>query len=422
MNNFSKFRYRLANSKDGKTVIANFGYLSLLQVAGYAFPLITMPYLARVIGVEGFGKISFASSIVIWFLTIADWGFNLTATRDVARNRENKEKVSHIFSNVLWARSVLALISGLLLLLLVSVVPYLRENAGIILITFLLVPGHILFPDWFFQAVEKMKYTTIFNLSIKFIFTIAVFIFIKDEKDYIYQPLLTTVGYLLCGIGAQYLIIKKWHYTLLPPQWNDIIHTIKSSTDVFINNLMPNLYNSFSVVLLGFFGGTTANGIYDGGNKFPTIFYHFQSVLSRAVYPFLSRKPNKHGLYAKVNISLSIVGVVILVTMAPWIIKIMLGEDFDNSVIVMQILSFSIIFLAMDYTYGTNYLIINHLERQLRNLTLISSVIGMMLAIPLVYYYTYVGAALTVLSSRGMLGIGSYILANKHKKNLDKCH
>ena len=189
MNKFSEIKKQINKSKDGKTVFANFGYLSLLQVAGYVFPLISMPYLARVIGAEGFGKIAFASAIVVWIQTISDWGFNLTATRDVAQNRDNKELVSIIFSNVLWARSILTLLSGIILLLVVLLVPYLRENADIIFVTFLLVPGYILFPEWFFQAIEKMKYTTFFNLFLKLVFTVAVFVFIHKREDYRKPPI-----------------------------------------------------------------------------------------------------------------------------------------------------------------------------------------------------------------------------------------
>lgn len=415
MNKFSEIKNQIAASKEGRTVFANFGYLSLLQVAGYVFPLISMPYLARVIGADGFGKIAFASAIVVWIQTISDWGFNLTATRDVAQNRDNKELVSRIFSNVLWARSVLTLLSGIILLLVVLLVPYLRENADIIFVTFLLVPGYILFPEWFFQAIEKMKYTTFFNLFLKLVFTVAVFVFIHKREDYLMQPLLTTIGYLLCGIGALYLIFKKWGYSLYKPQWGEIFKTIRNSTDVFINNLMPNLYNSFSVMLLGFFGGSTANGIYDGGNRFPSIFYQFQSVLSRVFYPFLSRRPDKHSFYAKLNIVSALVGSVILVLISPLIIKIMFGDEFEKSVVVMQILSFSVVFLAMGYTYGTNFLIINHKEKPLRNLTFISSIVGMCVSVPLVYYFSYIGAAVTVLLCRGLLGVGSYVLAKRIK-------
>lgn len=415
MSKFSEIKKRISESKDGKTVFANFGYLSLLQIAGYVFPLITMPYLARVIGADGFGKIAFASAVVVWSQTVVDWGFNLTATRDVAQYRDDREKVSQIFSNVLWARCLLMLISGVVLLGLVAIVPYFRENVAVILITFLMIPGYILFPDWMFQSLEKMKYTTIFNLLMKLLFTFAVFIFINKREDYVIQPLLSAISYFICGIGALYLILHKWGYTLYRPQWKEIIKTIKGSTDVFINNIMPNFYNSFSVLLLGFFGGPVANGLYEGGNKFPTIFYQFQSVLSRAFYPFLARRLDKHDFFAKLNMSIAIIGTVLIIIVSPWVIKIILGKEFENSIIVMQILSASLVFLSMNFTYGTSYLIIIHKEKPLKNLTFVSSIIGMCVSFPLIFYYSYIGAAITVFICRGMLGIGSFILARKYR-------
>ena len=102
---------------------------------------------------------------------------------------------------------------------------------------------------------------------------------------------------------------------------------------------------------------------------------------------------------------------------APWIIRIMFGAEFEKSIVVMQILSFSLVFLAMGYTYGTNYLIIHHQEKPLRNLTFGASLLGMCASIPLVYYFSYIGAAVTVLLCRVLLGIGSLLLA---KKNLKK--
>ena len=158
---------KLANNKEAKTIAGNFIWLTVLQIASYAFPFITMPYLARVIGVEGFGKIGFAAAIMVWIETIANWGFNLTATRDVAQNRDNRTTVSIIFSNVLWARMLLMLCSLVILLILIAAIPRFREDYDIILVTFLMIPGHILFPGWFFQAIERMKYVSIFNVLIK---------------------------------------------------------------------------------------------------------------------------------------------------------------------------------------------------------------------------------------------------------------
>jgi O-antigen/teichoic acid export membrane protein len=400
-----KYINRIKKSKDGRTLVANFGYLSLLQIAGYIFPLITMPYLARVIGVDGFGKIAFASAVVVWFQTVADWGFNYTATRDVAKNRDDKDKVSEIFSNVLWARCFLMIVSFLLLLLAILIVPIFRENYAVILVTFLLVPGHIMFPDWFFQAMERMKYITILNLLSKLLFTIAVFVFIKNKGDYILQPLFTTLGYIVSGIISMYFILDKWKIKIKSPVFSSIISTIKGSTDVFINNIMPNLYNSFSIMLLGFFGGPVSNGLLDAGSKFVNISYQFLSVISRTFFPFLSRRIDKHSQFSKLTIYISVIISVLLFIFAPLIIKLFFTDEFYNAIPVLRIMSVSIIFLSLSNVYGTNYMIIQGYEKQLRNITFVSSLIGFAISFPLIYFFDYIGAVLTITITRGLLGI-----------------
>lgn len=401
----------IAKNKEAKTVAGNFMWLSLLQVAGYVFPLITMPYLARVIGVEGFGKIAFASAIMVWIQTIADWGFNLTATRDVAQNRENQQKVSEIFSNVLWARCLLMVASFIVLLILIVAIPQFKENSDVILVSFLMVPGHILFPDWFFQAVERMKYTTILNVIMKLIFTLAVFIFIKDKDDYILQPLFTSLGFVVSGAIALYIIINRWKVKLYKPNWENIKYTIKSTTDVFINHLAPNLYNSLSVVLLGFFGGGVANGIYDGGNKFFAIICNLLNTITRAFYPFLSRRKDFHPKFVKIVVLIATFFSIITFILAPWLVETMLSSEFSESIIVVRILSISLIFYVLSTAYGTCYLIINNREKVLRQSTIICSVIGFLIAIPLIYHYTYIGVALTVTISRALLGISAMLIS-----------
>ena len=291
---------RIRKNRDAKTLAGNFMWLSLLQVAGYVFPLITLPYLARVIGVDGFGKIAFAMAVMVWIQTIADWGFNFTATRDVAQNREHPERVAQIFSDVLWARCLLMILSLVVLLLLIVCFETFRENWAVLLVSFLMIPGHILFPDWFFQAIERMKYITLLNLLMKVVFTVAVFLFIKEREDYLLQPLFTSLGYVISGIIALYVILVKWHYRLQRPNFKQAVSQIKSSTDVFINNLFPNLYNSLSTMLLGFWGGTVPIGILDGGNKFVQVGNQILQMFSRVFYPFLSRNTNQHKIYVKI--------------------------------------------------------------------------------------------------------------------------
>lgn len=403
---------RVNSSKDGKTLASNFGYLMLLQVAGYIFPLITIPYLARVIGVEGFGKIAFAAAVIVWFQTVADWGFNYTATREVARNRDNLDKVSEIFSNVLWARLLLMLASFFLLCLLIVAVPYFNKNKVLLFVSFLLIPGNIFFPDWFFQAMERMKYITIFNLISKAIFTALIFIFVTNKSDYILPPLFTSLGFVVSGIVAMYIILIKWGIRLYPPKMRPIWLTIKGSADVFINNIMPNLYNSFSTMLLGFIGGSVANGLLDAGSKFVNIAQQFMMIIARVFFPFLSRKSNQHSLYAKGSLLVAVLGSLILFISAPLIISIFYTQEFEQAVLVLRVMALSLIFTTLVAVYGTNYMILQGHEKQLRNITFVSSLIGFISAFPLIYFYGFVGAAINITLTRGVLGL-SIMLASK---------
>lgn len=405
LNKYKALKQRLNASKDGKALASNFGYLMIMQVAGYIFPLLTIPYLARIIGVEGFGKIAFAAAIIVWFQTITDWGFSYTATRDVARNRDNLEKVSEIFSNVLWAKILLASISFILLYILTEFIPYLKENQILLFITFMLVPAKILFADWFFQAIEKMKFITIFDLISKAVFTACIFIFVKEKSDFILQPLFLSLGSILVGLVSFYLITFRWKVKIFAPEYKEIIKTIKNSKDVFINSIMPNLYNSFSLVLLGFVSGSAANGVLDAGSKFSNIAQQFINILSRVFFPLLSRKSNKHNIYARINILTSIISAIFLIILAPLIIKMFFTSEFYGAVLVLKIMAFSLIFQALISTYGLNYMVIHGFEKSLRNITTICSIIGFIFSFPLIYFYNFLGAAILITGTKGILGL-----------------
>lgn len=402
----------LRNNKDIHTVFTNFSWLVVSQIAGYIFPLITIPYLAKVIGPEGFGAIAFALAIITWVQTVVDWGFNFTATRDVAQCRDNKEKVSEIFSNILWSRVFLSSMSFIVLIVLSLFIPSFKENRIIILTTFLIIPGHILYPEWFFQALEKMKFITLMNFVVKLLFTLGVFVFIKDSDDVIIQPLLTSVGYIVCGIISFCLVIK-WNFRIYRPNFNDICQTIKENVDVFLNNIFPNLYNSFSVLLLGMLGGQSSVGVFDAGNRFVNICVQLMSVISRAFFPYISRKIDKHSYYEYVSLFISGFMSLGLFITAPFIIKLFYTPEFESAILVMRIMAISNFFLTLNSIYGIGYLIIIGKERILRNINFVSSLFGFVIAFPLVYYFDYIGVAITITVTRGIIGFTEMYVAKK---------
>ena len=214
---------------------------------------------------------------------------------------------------------------------------------------------------------------------------------------------------MLCGIISLYLIIGKWGIRLHRPTLGGVFTTIKSSTNVFINTLVPNLYNSLSIVLLGVWSGSYATGIFDGGNKFSSICQQVMDVVSRVFFPFLSRRSDRHSVYVKLNMAISIVMAIGLFVVAPYIVELFLSPEFANSVAVIRLLSVSLPFLALSNSYGTNYLIVHKRERLLRNITFVSSLFGLSLGLVLIPHYSYIGAAVTILTTRAILGIATCI-------------
>lgn len=407
---------QVAKNKDARTLAGNFVWLSVLKVIGYVFPLITLPYLSRVIGVDSFGEIAFAASIMVFIETFVDFGFNYTATRDVARQRDDIGAISKIFSNVMWAKTLLMAIGFGILCILVYSIPSLYEKRLLLFLTFLYIPGHIIFPDWFFQAMEKMKYITIMNVLSKLLFTVLIFVVIKEKEDYIWQPLLTAVGYWVSGAIAMWFIIKKFKVSIVRPRLGDIWASIKSSWNMFLSLLFPNLYTNFSTILLRSTCGEVATGLFDAGKRFDALAHQCFQVLSRTFYPFLSRKIEKHKTYVIISGGLSLIASLILFFGSDLLIRIFYTPEFGAASLVIKIMSISPIAHFLMDTYGTNYLIIKGKENIYRNITIAFSLFGFITSILITPKYSYIGMAITITSARVVGGILTFIYAKYLKK------
>lgn len=409
----------LSHNKDAKALSINFISLTFLQVAGYIFPIITLPYLARVIGVDSFGEIAFAGSIVAYFSTFCDFGFNYTATRDVSKNRNNSELVSKIFSNVFFAKILLMTVSMVIFAICIYSIPFLFARRVLLWLTFLYIPGNIMFPEWFFQAMERMTYITVMNLFSKLLFTVLVFVVIKEKSDYILQPVLYALGYLLSGIISLWILFKKFGVKLILPPITEIINSIKNSWNVFVSIFLPNLYSSFSVILLRTFGGDVATGLYSSGMRFIVLFTQFSDVLSRTFYPFLARRLDKHSLYVKISGTLNILASLTLFLSADLLIKIFYTEEFTASATVIRIMAISLLFLFLLNTYGNNYLMLIGKENVLKNIITVCSILGCIISCIMVINFNYIGVAITMTLTRGMIGVTVWYYANRAKKKME---
>src|SRR5690606_18276621 len=193
-------------SKDAKTLLENFISLFSLKVIGMLLPLITLPYVLRTIGFEKYGIIVFSASLVAYFQALTDFSFMITAVRDVSIFRDSPKKLNIIYSKVIIVKSIFLLLSLLIIAIIVVSVPTFLEYKSIYFWSSLMLVGYALFPEWFFQGIEKMRYITYLNLGIKLFFTLCIFIFIRKEEDFWIYPLLQSCGLIGAGIVGQIIL------------------------------------------------------------------------------------------------------------------------------------------------------------------------------------------------------------------------
>lgn len=386
----------LKQSKEVKTLSENFASLTILQILGYVFPLLTLPYLSRVIGVSKFGMLAFANVIISYVATVVFFGFQFTAVRDISRNRHNQVQLNRIVSNVTFSMLFLFIVSMITILILIYSIQYFADYRVILLLTLLNVPAQILNFDWFFQGMEKMRYFTILSFFSRLTYTVSVFFIIKSVDDYIFVPILLAISTFVSGIYALYLVFVKFKVRIRIPGLRNIIETYKSGWSVFISQIAPNLYNSFSTIVLNGYFGDVSVGIYDGGRRVNSISEQLPIIFSKATFPYLSRKIAKHRLFMKINLILSFGISLFTLFFAKWIVKILYTPEFNNSVWVIRIMAFTPLAFSLVNGYGINYLVQVGRERVFRNIILLSSICGFILLFILVPRFSYYGAAATV--------------------------
>ena len=330
----------IINIEELKTILNNFFSLTLLKALTYLLPLITFPYLIRVLGVDKFGLIMFAQATMYYFEILVDFGFNLSATREVALNAKNKSKLNEIISSVFSIKLVLLIISGLLLLLILSVFDRFSDESLIYYYSFLKVIAFAFFPVWFFQGIEKMKYVTIINIISKVIFTILIFVFIQSEKDYLLVPLVDAFGFMIGSLVALYYVFKRFNHSFVFNKFTIIKQSFIDSSMFFLSRVSVSLYTSSNILMLGLVASNVMVGYYAIAEKLYMVLRNLYQPIVQVIYPYISKSKNVKffkKLYPGVVI-LNFIGVYILWVFTPELIYLVSKEHFVESIKVFRTL------------------------------------------------------------------------------------
>ncbi len=407
---------RFFNTEEGKRLFSNFVSLSSLQLVNYVLPLITFPYLVRVLGVEKFGLIAFATATIMYFQILTDYGFNLSATREISIYRENKEKVQEIFSSVMIIKLGLLILSFVLLSALVFSFEKFRKDWEVYFLSFGMVVGQALFPVWFFQGMERMKYITFLNILAKGIFTVAIFIFVKQQSDYWKVPLLNSIGFILAGVLSLWIVYKDWNIGFKFVGFESIVRELKEGWYIFISTVAISLYTTSNTFILGLFTNNLIVGYYSAAERIIKAIQGLLVPITQTIYPYISKLASKsvdNAVNFIKNYTLVYGGISFLISfitfmLAPMIVNTVLGGEYIYSVEILRILAFLPFIIALSNTFAVQGLMAFGFQNIIPKIVLMGAFSHIFLSLIFVLWLQAIGISLSWLITEILITILSW--------------
>ncbi|MBU2933891.1 oligosaccharide flippase family protein [Vibrio cyclitrophicus] len=276
------------------SVAINSFQLMMIQVVNLVVPLIALPYLTRVLNVDNFGFVMMTFSINAFTLLIVDYGFNLSATHKIAKNKSNVDYVNRYASSVFFIKTNIFFI----VLVISSIVNFSFDLLTLYQwgIVSLGVFSQIYVPSWFYQGIEKVKTIAIFTLITRFAYLFMVFITINTPDDAILVVLLQAIS----NIGLTVLLILDFYnrgYKIVRVDIKFIFEVFKYSTQFFISRFATSAYTTLNNIVLGSLSNLQQVAMFSASEKIYSASQAISGPLSRALFPYLSSKSERKILY-----------------------------------------------------------------------------------------------------------------------------
>lgn len=354
---------KIINKPEKKVLVSNFLALGIVQGLNFLLPLLVVPYLLYTLGIEIFGLLAMATAFSSYFMILSDYGFNVTATREISIYRDNHEKLNEIFSAVMMIKIFLMFIGFSILLLSLWLFDSLANDALIYLLTFGMVVGEVLFPIWFFQGIEKMRYIAVLNIVAKLFFLLAILLFVKVKEDAYLVPLFNSLGFILVGVVSLFYIYKTFAIRFVWQAYSVLRRYFIMGWHIFLSKLAVTLYSSSNMFILGLFTNHLLVGYYAVAYKVVSALVSLGDIVNQVIFPYLSKKwmENRELYYELFYRFLK--GIIltmfffsfILFFTAEEIVSLLAGKETVVTVELLQIMSLFLIIAPLGGLYSQSF-------------------------------------------------------------------
>jgi PST family polysaccharide transporter len=421
--NLKNLLTKIQQNPDYKALLDNFTSLSALQLINYVFPIITFPYLVRVLGVEKFGLLSFAYSFTAYFTLITNYGFYFTGIQQIAIKRENKEESSKIFASIIGAKIFLMIVSFLIFSLIVFSFKKFRKDYFLYFFSFAMVLAETFAPYWFFRGIEKMRYITILTAITKVLSTVGIFLFVRKAEHFYLVPLINAFSYLIVDVEAFRVIYFTLNYQFAIPKIRDIIYQLQDGFTIFISQVATNLYTTTNIFLLGILTKNTYVGYYAAAKRILTIILSMISLVQQTLYPYANRlfatqKEKAIVFFKKITKVAGIFGFILAILLfisAPLLVKVILGSGYIQSITTLRILSLLPFLVLLSNVFGLLIMLPMGYKVEFMRILWKASIINTIFAFILVPTLKHNGTAISLAITETYVTLAMYFFLRKKK-------
>ena len=387
------------------------------------FPLITFPYVCRVIEADGVGQINFYQSIISYISLFTCLGIPMYAIREIARDRSDVIQMNRTAMEILLLHSMLTLVGYAIVAILCLTIPQIQVNIPLFLILSLTIFFTAIGCEWFYQGIEDFKYITIRGLIIKTVSVVLLFIFVKSKTDLLYYGCYTVFGVLGGNIFNFFRLRKYIHRENIIFSELHIKRHVKPVLKVFSFSVVTSIYLQLNTVLLGFLKNALAVGYFAAATKVMQMLLMMSSCLGSVMMPRASHliAENKEDEFNRLiqksydfTLAIALPMTIGLIFCAPSLITALCGVKFEHSILPSQIIAPIILMVAISNVFGIQVLFP---KGKINIVTLccgIGAVADLILNLCLIPFFSYIGTSIAYLGAEVATTVSMYFIGRRY--------
>jgi len=391
--------------------------LYVLQGVNYLIPLITIPYLARVLQPDRFGTVAFGQGFIAYLVLLVSFGFNWSGTRQISIHRDSPAAVSRIASTIWAAKTILALAGLAVLLLAAGAVAKIGAILPLALILFGAVIGEVLMPVWLFQGMERMAALTTISMAVRILSTVGIFALVRRPDDYHAYAALLAADALVAGSLGMMAGLRRFRIRLVVPRWIDVGRQYREGWALFLTCGASSLYTVGNSFILGLVTDHVTVGYFNAAERLVRAANQILVPIEQAVFPVvnkLARESRTKALRFVRRLLPVVAGIGLFVSLglalgAPLIVRVVLGSGFGPSAGVLRVLAPVVLNLSLTTVWSTLLMIAFRRDWAILSIIAVAGVQNLLVGVFLAQWFGAVGMAAAYLGAETLVNVATFI-------------